>query len=133
MLAALPSGLSGAGSRPAANCFADALGKRATANCEHRLPRLIASQLLVEAPPDRIAADSIVRLASSFRTMNLGSIDMRRLRNDYARAATGLWEWPHRCYRPHTPRQAGTTYPDLVTTRLLATPRQSPDQLGAGD
>lgn len=61
------------------------------ANREHRLPTLIASQsgpgYWVEALPDRVAADSIVnRLANHARTINLGSIDMRKLRDDHARA-----------------------------------------------
>jgi DNA replication protein DnaC len=67
------------------------------ANREHRLPTLIASQsgpgYWVEAPPDRVAADSIVnRLANNARTIKLGSIDMRKLRNDRARADTHHWE-----------------------------------------
>ena len=57
------------------------------ANREHRLPTLIASQsgpsYWVEALPDRVAADSIVnRLANHSRTINLGSLDMRKLRDN---------------------------------------------------
>jgi DNA replication protein DnaC len=67
------------------------------ANREHRLPTLIASQsgpgYWVQALPDRVAADSIVnRLANQARTINLGSIDMRRLRSDQARADHNHWE-----------------------------------------
>jgi len=67
------------------------------ANREHRLPTMIASQsgpgYWVEALPDRVAADSIVnRLANHARTINLGTIDMRKLRDDQARAATSHWE-----------------------------------------
>ena len=43
--------------------------------------------------PDRVAADSIVnRLANHARTINLGQIDMRRLRHDHARADDTYWE-----------------------------------------
>lgn len=67
------------------------------ANREHRLPTMIVSQsgpgYWVEALPDRVAADSIVnRLANQARTINLGSIDMRKLRSEKARAATSHWE-----------------------------------------
>ena len=67
------------------------------ANREHRLPTVVASQsgpgYWVQALPDRVAADSIVnRLANQARTINLGTIDMRKLRNDQARAATTHWE-----------------------------------------
>ena len=67
------------------------------ANREHRLPTLIASQsgpsYWVEALPDRVAADSIVnRLANHSRTINLGSLDMRKLRDDQARADKNHWE-----------------------------------------
>ena len=67
------------------------------ANREHRLPTLIASQsgpgYWVEALPDRVAADSIVnRLANHACTINLGSIDMRKLRGDQARAGKDHWE-----------------------------------------
>lgn len=67
------------------------------ANREHRLPTVIASQTgpahWVGELPDRVAADSIVnRLANHARTINLGQIDMRRLRNDHARADEGYWE-----------------------------------------
>ena len=65
------------------------------ANREHRLPTVIASQTgpahWVGELPDRVAADSIVnRLANHARTVNLGQIDMRRLRHDQALRATGL-------------------------------------------
>lgn len=67
------------------------------ANREHRLPTMIASQsrpsYWVEALPDRVAADSIVnRLANNAREISLGEVDMRRHRDDQARAATGYWE-----------------------------------------
>ncbi|WP_026551426.1 ATP-binding protein [Arthrobacter sp. H20] len=67
------------------------------ANREHRLPTLIASQsgpaYWLEALPDRVAADSIVnRLANNARQLNLGEIDMRRLRDDHARAEPTYWE-----------------------------------------
>ena len=67
------------------------------ANREHRLPTLIGSQsgpsYWVEALPDRVAADSIVnRLANHSRTINLGTADMRKLRDDQARAETNHWE-----------------------------------------
>jgi DNA replication protein DnaC len=67
------------------------------ANREHRLPTVIASQsgpgYWVEALPDRVAADSIVnRLANRARTINLGSVDMRKLRDDHARADKAHWE-----------------------------------------
>lgn len=67
------------------------------ANREHRLPTLIASQsgpgYWVEALPDRVAADSIVnRLANRARTIKLGSIDMRRLRDEQSRTDKNHWE-----------------------------------------
>ena len=67
------------------------------ANREHRLPTVIASQsgpaYWVEALPDRVAADSIVnRLANHSRTINLGRVDMRKLRDDTARANKEHWE-----------------------------------------
>ena len=67
------------------------------ANREHSLPTLIASQsgpsYWVEALPDRVAADSIVnRLANHSRTINLGSLDMRKLRDNQARADKNHWE-----------------------------------------
>ena len=67
------------------------------ANREHRLPTVIASQsgpaYWVEALPDRVAADSIVnRLANHSRTINLGRVDMRKLRDDNARADKNHWE-----------------------------------------
>lgn len=67
------------------------------ANREHRLPTIIASQTgpahWVAELPDRVAADSIVnRLANHARTINLGQIDMRRLRHDHARAHEDYWE-----------------------------------------
>lgn len=67
------------------------------ANREHRLPTMIASQTgpahWVAELPDRVAADSIVnRLANHARTINLGQIDMRRLRHEHARASEGYWE-----------------------------------------
>ncbi|WP_440220149.1 hypothetical protein [Dietzia sp. MNB45] len=47
----------------------------------------------LEALPDRVAADSIVnRLANNAREINLGEIDMRRQRDDQARATTDYWE-----------------------------------------
>jgi len=67
------------------------------ANRDHRLPTIIVSQsgpaYWVEALPDKVAADSTVnRLANQSRTLNLGEIDMRRLRNQEAKATTGYWE-----------------------------------------
>jgi hypothetical protein len=67
------------------------------ANREHRLPTLIASQsgpsYWAQALPDRAAADSIVnRLANHSRAINLGSLDMRKLRDDQARADKNHWE-----------------------------------------
>lgn len=67
------------------------------ANREHRLPTVIASQTgpahWVAELPDRVAADSIVnRLANQARTINLGQIDMRRLRHDHARTDESYWE-----------------------------------------
>lgn len=67
------------------------------ANREHRLPTVIASQTgpahWVAELPDRVAADSIVnRLANHARTINLGQIDMRRLRHEHARADEDYWE-----------------------------------------
>jgi DNA replication protein DnaC len=67
------------------------------ANREHRLPTMIASQTgpahWVGELPDRVAADSIVnRLANHARTINLGQIDMRRLRHDNTRASNDYWE-----------------------------------------
>ncbi|WP_206446539.1 ATP-binding protein [Agrococcus sp. KRD186] len=67
------------------------------ANREHRLPTMIASQTgpahWVAELPDRVAADSIVnRLANRARTINLGEIDMRRLRQERARASDDYWE-----------------------------------------
>lgn len=67
------------------------------ANREHRLPTVIVSQTgpahWVGELPDRVAADSIVnRLANHARTINLGQIDMRKLRHQHARAAEHYWE-----------------------------------------
>ena len=67
------------------------------ANREHRLPTMIASQTgpthWVAELPDRVAADSIVnRLANNARIINLGQIDMRRNRNEQARAHDSYWE-----------------------------------------
>ena len=67
------------------------------ANREHRLPTIIGSQTgpahWVAELPDRVAADSIVsRLANHARTINLGQIDMRRLRHEQARADEDYWE-----------------------------------------
>ncbi len=67
------------------------------ANREHRLPTVIVSQTgpahWVAELPDRIAADSIVnRLANHARTINLGQIDMRKLRHEHARTADTYWE-----------------------------------------
>ena len=67
------------------------------ANRDHRLPTMIASQTgpahWVAELPDRIAADSIVnRLANRARTINLGDIDMRKLRHDQTRANNTYWE-----------------------------------------
>ena len=43
--------------------------------------------------PDRVAADSIVnRLANHARTINLGQIDIHKLRYEHARAAKTYWE-----------------------------------------
>ncbi len=66
-------------------------------NRDQRLPTVIASQsgptYWVETLPEKIAADSIVnRLANQARTINLGELDMRRLRDQQARAATDFWE-----------------------------------------
>lgn len=67
------------------------------ANRDHRLPTLIASQTgpahWVGELPDRVAADSIVnRLANRSRTINLGQIDMRKLRHDQTRTTKTYWE-----------------------------------------
>lgn len=67
------------------------------ANREHRLPTMIASQTgpkhWIGELPDRVAADSIVnRLANHARTINLGQIDMRRLRHENTRAGEDYWE-----------------------------------------
>lgn len=67
------------------------------ANREHRLPTMIGSQsrpsYWVEALPDRVAADSIVnRLANNAREISLGEVDMRRHRDDQARATSDYWE-----------------------------------------
>ena len=67
------------------------------ANREHRLPTVIGSQTgpahWVGELPDRVAADSIVnRLANHARTINLGQIDMRRLRHDQQRDNDNYWE-----------------------------------------
>ena len=67
------------------------------ANREHRAATMIASQTSpgywAQTLPDRVAADSIVnRLANNARTINLGEVDMRRQRDDQARATTGYWE-----------------------------------------
>lgn len=67
------------------------------ANREHRLPTVIASQTgpahWLGELPNRVAADSIVnRLSNHARTINLGQIDMRRLRNEHARAGEDYWE-----------------------------------------
>lgn len=67
------------------------------ANREHRLPTVIASQTgpahWVAELPDRVAADSIVnRIANHARTINLGQIDMRRLRHEHTQANEGYWE-----------------------------------------
>jgi DNA replication protein DnaC len=67
------------------------------ANRDHRLPTMIASQTgpahWVAELPDRVAADSIVnRLANRARTINLGDIDMRKLRHDQTRTNNTYWE-----------------------------------------
>ena len=67
------------------------------ANREHRAPTMIVSQsgpaYWVEALPDRVAADSIVnRLAHHAREIKLGSVDMRKTRDEEARASAGHWE-----------------------------------------
>ena len=67
------------------------------ANREHRAPTMIVSQsgpaYWVEALPDRVAADSIVnRLAHHAREIKLGSVDMRKTRDEEARASDGHWE-----------------------------------------
>ena len=67
------------------------------ANREHRLPTVIVSQTgpahWVAELPDRVAADSIVnRLANHARTINLGQLDMRRLRHEHARTTKTYWE-----------------------------------------
>lgn len=67
------------------------------ANRDHRLPTMIASQTgpahWVAELPDRVAADSIVnRLANRARTINLGNIDMRKLRHDQTRTHDTYWE-----------------------------------------
>jgi hypothetical protein len=81
---------------------------------EHRLPTVIASQsgpaYWVEALPDRVAADSIVnRLANHSRTINLGRVDMRKLRNDNARADKNHWEQPHPGGAGRDPQPAAST------------------------
>jgi DNA replication protein DnaC len=67
------------------------------ANREHHRPTMIASQsgpdYWVTALPDRVAADSIVnRLASNARNIDLGEIDMRRIRGTQNRQADNFWE-----------------------------------------
>ena len=67
------------------------------ANRDHRLPTMIASQTgpahWVAELPDRVAADSIVnRLANRARTINLGDLDMRKLRHDHTRTSETYWE-----------------------------------------
>jgi len=67
------------------------------ANRDHRLPTMVASQTgpahWVTELPDRVAADSIVnRLANRARTINLGNIDMRKLRHDHTRTSKTYWE-----------------------------------------
>lgn len=70
------------------------------ANREHRLPTVIVSQTgpghSITELPDRFAAEPIVnRLANHPpppRTINLGQIDMRRLRHDHTRASDTYWE-----------------------------------------
>lgn len=67
------------------------------ANRDHRLPTMVASQTgpshWVETLPDRVAADSIVnRLAHHAKTINLGDIDMRKIRHDRAKQEVGHWE-----------------------------------------
>ena len=67
------------------------------ANRDHRLPTMIASQTgpahWVAELPDRVAADSIVnRLANRARTINLGDLDMRKLRHDQHRTHETYWE-----------------------------------------
>lgn len=67
------------------------------ANREHQLPTVIASQSgpahWVAELPDWVAANPIVnRLANQARTINLGQIDMRRLRHQRARADEEYWE-----------------------------------------
>ena len=67
------------------------------ASREHRRPTVIISQTepdyWAQALPDRVAADSIVnRLANNARRISLGDIDMRRERNNQARAANDYWE-----------------------------------------
>ncbi|MCB5273855.1 Insertion sequence putative ATP-binding protein [Arthrobacter sp. SO5] len=66
------------------------------ANRDRQLPTIIVSQsgwaYWLEALPDKVAADSTVnRLANQSRTLNLGEVDMRRLRNQEAKATTGGW------------------------------------------
>lgn len=67
------------------------------ANRDHRLPTMVASQTgpshWVETLPDRVAADSIVnRLAHHAKTINLGDIDMRKIRHDRAQQEADHWE-----------------------------------------
>jgi len=67
------------------------------ANREHRRPTMIASQsgpdYWATALPDKVAADSIVnRLANHARRIDLGDVDMRRLRAIQARTANDFWE-----------------------------------------
>lgn len=67
------------------------------ANRDHRLPTMIASQTgpahWVETLPDRVAADSIVnRLAHHAKTINLGEVDMRKLRYQQARQSQDHWD-----------------------------------------
>lgn len=67
------------------------------ANRDNRRPTMIASQsgpeYWITALPDKVAADSIVnRLVNGARQINLGDIDMRRLKGQQARAEKDYWE-----------------------------------------
>jgi len=67
------------------------------ANRDNRRPTMIASQsgpeYWIDALPDKVAADSIVnRLTNGSRQINLGDVDMRRLKGQQAKAAATYWE-----------------------------------------
>jgi hypothetical protein len=87
------------------------------ANREHRRPTMIASQsgpdYWATALPDRVAADSIVnRLANHARRIDLGDIDIRRLRGE-TRTNPSFWELlgvtPHRYQQTRQALPPGAT------------------------